>query len=311
MPRHQPGHIFRLLRQIRLARLQHCRRVTGLSRCRFQRLFMPSTGLGKLSGFPFQPFDGFTRVAVQTAFAFDIPRQLRNPAGERFNLLFRPRLLVAERIPLHHKALQDRSRNRFFLSQRRQRLFRRSPHLACLLHQRLGLCRRCDPFAQRLFRCRPRIIRLTPATIEQHAFCLTQLIANLAVARRLPGLARKLGQLAGQLLNHIIHARQVCLGTVELQFRLMPPLIKARNPRRLFQNAPSVLGLGVDQLRNLPLPHQGRAMRASGGIRKEHLHIPRPHILAARLIGAAHVPRDAPHDVELIIVIKPRRGQPI
>ena len=57
-----------------------------------------------------------------------------------------------------------------------------------------------------------------------HLLGLAQRRADLAVARRLPGLPRKLGQLRRKLLDHVIDTGQVRFGAFQLQFGLVAPL---------------------------------------------------------------------------------------
>ena len=91
----------------------------------------------------------------------------------------------------------------------------------------------------------------------------------------------------------------------------MAALIQAGNPRRLFQNAAAVLRLGVDQVRNLALPHQRGRLRPGRGIGEQHLHVPRPHIPGIGLVGRSGIAGDPPHDLDLILIVEAGRGQTI
>ena len=113
------------------------------------------------------------------------------------------------------------------------------------------------------------------------------------------------------MFNHIINTGEVLFGPVKFQFGLMAALVEPGNARSLFQNAAAAFRLGVDQLCNLPLPDQRRAMRPGGGIGEEHLHIPRPDILAVHLVGAADIAGDAAHDLKRVLFVKARRCQPV
>ena len=77
----------------------------------------------------------------------------------------------------------------------------------------------------------------------------------------------------------------------------MTPLVKPGNPGSFFQNAATALWLGVNQLSNLPLPYQRRAMGARRRIGEKHLHIAGAHVFAVHLIGAAHIAGNAAHDL--------------
>ena len=136
---------------------------------------------------------------------------------------------------------------------------------------------------------------------------MAQVLTNLAIARGLTRLTGQLRQLAGQLFDDIIHAGKVRLGTLQLKLGLMATLIQARNTGGLFQNAAARLGFGVDQFRNLTLPHQSGRMRTGRGIREQHLNIARPHIPRVRLIGRPRIPRDPAHDFQHVLIVEPRR----
>jgi hypothetical protein len=83
-------------------------------------------------------------------------------------------------------------------------------------------------------------------------------------------------------------------------------LIETRDARRLLEDAPPRGGLGVDELRNLPLPHEGRRMRPRRGIGEQHLHVAGTDVLRVGLVGAARVACDPAHDVEHVAVVEAR-----
>jgi hypothetical protein len=91
-------------------------------------------------------------------------------------------------------------------------------------------------------------------------------------------LPRQLGELIGQLFDHVINSRKIRFSAAQFQLSFMPPGIETRYPGRLFQNTTARLGFGINQFTDLALPNEGRRMGAGAGIGKEHLHIPRPHI---------------------------------
>ena len=140
---------------------------------------------------------------------------------------------------------------------------------------------------------------------------MSEFFPNSAVARSLPRLPRKLCQLRGQLLDHVVDTQQVRFRAFQLQFRLMTTLVQARDTRSLFKDAAAVLWFGVDQFRNLALPNQSGRMRTGGGVREQHLNVARTYVFAVRFIGAAHIARDATHDFQLVLIVEPRRGQPV
>ena len=254
----KPRHILGLLTQQRLALLQHrgrlFRRIRGLG----QPPLMPLARLGKFGGLPVEPFDGFARVLVQPRFPVDVAGKLLDPARQRLDGLTRALLLIADRIALHHKPLHHRRRDGLFLAQRGQRLFGGGSMFDRLLRRPFGLRGRQHPLAQCDLRIGAGRVGLFPAAIKQHALGLPQLFPDLAIARRLPGLPRQLRKLRRKLLDHVIDAHKVRLGPVQLQLRFMPPLVQPGNACRFLKDTPPRGRLGIDQLGNLPLPHQRR-----------------------------------------------------
>ena len=111
--------------------------------------------------------------------------------------------------------------------------------------------------------------------------------------------------------NHVGQAVKVGFRRPQPQFGIMAARIEARDPGGFFQNAPPRLWLGRNQLRDLALPHQRRAMRPGRGIGEQHLHIARAHFLAVNAVNTARVAGDAAHDVQRVGVIERRRGQPV
>ena len=306
----KPRSLFRARRQVRLSGLKHvCRLSRGLARG-LQRRIMSLGGGSQFGLFAVQPLDGLTRVAVQSAFAFDVPRKLGDPSGQRLDGRPRARLLIGERVALHVQTLHNRGCNRGFLAQRWQGILGSLPFLARPRHDALRRGGRTHPFPQFRIRPCPGIIRIVPAPVKQHALRAAQLFADFPVPRCLLCLPRKLCKLGGELFDHVVDPGKVRLRRVKLQLRLMPPLIKPGDTCRFFEDTPPVPGLGVDQFRDLPLSDQCRAMGTSRGIGKQHLNVARPHVFAPRLVGTAHIPGDPPHDFKLIVVVKARRGEP-
>ena len=153
---------------------------------------MTFTSLGNLFRFPLQTLDRFARITVQAALTLNIVTQLRNPCLQGFDRRHRPRFLIVQRVTLYLQPLQNRRRDRLFLSQRRHSILTSLPLLYRLPRRRLCLRRRRGPRAQFIRRCGQGLIGLAPASIQQHTFCPTQRLANLAITGRLPGLTRQL-----------------------------------------------------------------------------------------------------------------------
>ncbi len=136
-----------------------------------------------------------------------------------------------------------------------------------------------------------------------------QLFPDFAIAGGLTGLTGELLQLVRQLLDHIIHAGEVLLGAVQLQLGLVAALIKTRDTGSLFKDAAARAGLGVDELGNLPLPHERRRMGTRRSIGKKHLHIAGADLFGTDLVGRARVAGDAADDFEVIDIVEARRRE--
>ena len=263
-----------------------------------QTVVMALTGLFQLALFPDQPLDHLAGVAVQGGFTFDIAVQLGNARQKRLDRLRGAGLGLVQRLAFDSGAGQDRGGDLLFLAQRRQMRIGGLAGGNGAAGSGLGIVGGADRLAQRLGRRHARGIRLGPAAIQKQTLGLTQGGADLAIAGGGAGLTGKACGLRRKLVQRVIDAGQVRLGGIQLQFGLVAALVKTGNPRRLFQNPAARLGLGVDQLRYLPLPHQRRRMRPGRGVRKQHLHVAGTHFLAVDAIGAAGIAGDAAGDVQ-------------
>ena len=167
---------------------------------------MPFVRAQKLLDLPFQPLDHLTGVTVQTHLAFRVAGQFGDTGFQRFNLSAGAGLLFGQLVALHHQALQDSSSNCLFLALGRQSIFGRFAQFGGVAGIRLGLRGLNHALAQNAIRLGPGQISLAPAAEQKLPFHAAQLLADLAVAGRLLGLARQGGKLLGQLLQHVIHA---------------------------------------------------------------------------------------------------------
>ena len=217
--------------------------------------------------------------------------------------------MFLQRVALHDQALKNGGGDCLFFSQRRQTVLGVLTRLSRCARLALGLTGRNGTLAQLRDGLKPRFLRLFPAAIEQQTFGLAQLFPDFTITGRLACLTGQLAQLRRQLFQHIVDAQQILLCAFKLKLGLMPPLIQTRDTSRLFQNAAARLGFGIDQFRNLALPHQGGRMGTCGCVSEQHLHVACAHLFGANLVGAADIARDPPHDFEVILVVERRRGQ--
>ncbi len=136
--------------------------------------------------------------------------------------------------------------DRLFLAQGGSRLSASArPFAAPGQGRRLGRARSLGTLGQFGLGTGAGLVRLPPAAVKQHALGAPQLRPDLAVARGLSRLARKLGQLLGQLFDHIVNPSQVLFGPVELQLRLVTALVKARDPGRFLKDPAAVARAGT------------------------------------------------------------------
>ena len=130
------------------------------------------------------------------------------------------------------------------------------------------------------------------------------LCRQLAVARRLAGLPAQAVALRGDLRDHVVDAHEIVLGALQPQLGLVAARVQAGDARRLLQDAPARLRLGRDDLRDLPLPHEGRRARAGRGVGEQDLHVAGAHLAAVDAVGRALLARDAPRDLDDVGVVE-------
>ena len=263
MARRQTGDVFCELTELGFALLKDCGGIFGFRICSGKCVFVSVFGGTQLFGLGLQPRDRFARIAVQVCFTLQIQAKLFDPVFKRLYAPDSRSFLLAERIKSDLKPLQHRGCDRLFFTKRGQRGFCCFAQLRRItrISFRLGRCRRA--IAQIVFGAQACVFRFSPASIQQEPFSMAQLFTDRAIAGRLLSLPRQLRQLRRQLFDYVIDTGEIGLSPVEFQLRLMAALIEARDARRLFQNATARFRLGVDQLRDLTLPHERWRMRAS------------------------------------------------
>ncbi len=116
---------------------------------------------------------------------------------------------------------------------------------------------RLGQFGSGSFGGQPCII---PAHEQQSGLQGTDLCADFLVAFGLTRLALEPVQGGLQLAPDVVQPLQIGLGRLQPQLGLVPPGVQPRHAPGLFQDATPVLGLGGDQLADLALTDQGRAV---------------------------------------------------
>ena len=144
---------------------------------------------------------------------------------------------------------------------------------------------------------------------EQHGFRLAHLGGDLAEADRLPRLLLQAFHLAGELADHVLDAGEVGFGRPQSQFGFVAAGMQAGDPGGIFQHAPALLGLGLDDLADLALVDEGRRARAGRGIREQDLHVAGADVAAVDAIDGTGLALDAAGDFqELAVIDGGRRG---
>ena len=96
----------------------------------------------------------------------------------------------------------------------------------------------------------------------------------------------------------------ILLRRLELELGFVPARMKAGDAGRFFEDQPARLRLGIDDLADLALPHEGGRARAGRGIGEQQLHVARAHVAAIDAIGRARLALDAARDLERLIVVE-------
>jgi hypothetical protein len=86
-------------------------------------------------------------------------------------------------------------------------------------------------------------------------------------------------------------------------------LCSAADPGGLFEHAPALLRLGLDDLADAALMHQRRRAGAGGGVGKQDLHVAGPHLAAVDAVSRPFFALDPSGDFQGVIVVEGgRRG---
>jgi hypothetical protein len=301
-----------ILGQLRIGRLAVLEDLRGLVRGGLrglERRLVPLAFGRQPCRFLVERGERLARVAVQDRLALGVTGKLVDLVLERGDGPAGALLGLVQRRKLDRQALEDGRGDRLFLAQGRQRLVGFGPPGGGGAGHALGLGRAADLVGQRRLRRLRVLSGLVPAAVEERAFGLAQLFADLAVAGGLPRLPFKLAQLLGELLDHVLDTGEVLFGAVQLQFGLVPALVEARDAGGLLEDAAAVRGLGVDQLRDLALPDECGRMRAGRGVGEQHLDVAGADVPGVRLVGRARVAGDAADDLERVGIVERGRGE--
>ena len=144
------------------------------------------------------------------------------------------------------------------------------------------------------------VARRDPAQMEQQRFGAAHLAGNVAVAHRLPRLGLQRRDLGGELADDVFEPRQILLGGLEPQLRLVAARMQPGNAGRLFEHAPALVGPRLDDLADAALMHQSGRPRAGRGVGEQHGDVARAHFAAVDAEGRALLAHDAARHFERI-----------
>ena len=197
--------------------------------------------------------------------------------------------------------------------------------LAFLLAQRVHALGKARLLGERLrirFRCRGELrqriaqvaflaidvrLRVGPREVQQEGVLAADLVGDFLVAPRRARLPLEAFDLAVELAEHVAEPREVRFGRLQAQLGLVAAAVQAGDAGRILEDAAALLGLGVDDLADLPLPHQCRRARAGRRVLEQDLDVARPRLAAVDAVGAARLALDAAGDLDLVAVVEFRR----
>ena len=154
-------------------------------------------------------------------------------------------------------------------------------------------------------------LRLGPGEVPQKGIRPADLAGDVLVASRLARLAPQALDLAAELAEDVGQPGQVGLGRLEAQVRLVTAAVQAGDAGGVLQDAAALLGLGVDDLADLPLAHEGGRARAGRRVLEQDLDVARARLLAVDAVGRARLALDAPGDLDKVAVVELGGREPL
>ncbi len=250
-------------------------------------------------------------VGAQPLLALDILHELHQAAVELGDALIDARFLAVERLARHHEALQRGAGLGLVVAQRRQVGGRVGlmPRGLGLRAGRLGDA--AHALVLRAAGFRHFGIGRDPAQMEQRRLGLAHVRRDLAVAHRLACLPLQRVDLLRQLPDHVFEPRQVGLGRLQPQLRLVAPRMQPGDAGGFLQHAAALFGLGLDDLADAALMHQRGRARTGRCVGEQDLHVARAHLAAVEPVHRALLALDAARDLDGLAVVELRRRRAI
>ena len=109
-----------------------------------------------------------------------------------------------------------------------------------------------------------RAFRRDPAQMEQDGLGLPDLLADVAVARRLPRLLLQRAKLGVHGDDDVVQAQQVGFGGLQAKLGLVPAGVQAGDAGGFLQQHPPLGRFGIDDGADTALTDQGRGIGAAG-----------------------------------------------
>ena len=243
-------------------------------------------------------------VGGQAVLAGDVVGELDETAIELGHALLGARLLAIERLAGDHEPLQGSGGARLGVAQRRQ----------CrggdrLLFGGFGLRQRtggdlAHAFVLGALGVHHLLRGGDVAQMEQGRFGLAHLLRHGAIAHCLARLALERVHLLGELADDVFETRQVLLGGAQAQLRLVATRMQAGNAGGFFEDAAALFGLGLDDLADPALVHEGGRTGPGRGVGEQDLDVAGAHLAAVDAIGRALLALDAARDLDRLLTVE-------
>jgi len=267
------------------------------------RLRLAFLGGAEFFRFRFEAGDGAARILDQVTLAAEVVADLFDACVEALRFFLRARFLGVEIAALDGETVETGRRLRLRVAQRGQRFRRiglgdgRGGDVARQLGDaRVGR-------SEALFLMLQRVDGLRPLQMELDRFRLADLARKVAVAHGLARLALEARELRFELRDDVVEARQIGLGGLEAELRLVAARVEAGDAGGFFENAAAVDRLRGNELRDLALPDERGRMGAGRGVGEEKLNVAGAHLAAIDAIGRAFVALDLARHLDRLAVV--------
>src|SRR6185312_3115685 len=147
-------------------------------------------------------------------------------------------------------------------------------------------------------------LRVGPCEVHEKRILPPNFVGYFFVAPRRARLPLEAVDLAVELAEHVAETREIGLGRPEAQLRLMAAAVQPRDARGVLENTAALLGLGVDDLADLPLPHQRRRARTGRRVLEQDLYVACARLAAVDAIRRARLALDTARDLDLVGVVE-------